>query len=99
MAAATPPLPANTPTSLAAYNSLIAELGTNNQSAAQRCGHPGFLVTLLTQRRQSLSGVSLDEEATNMVRYQRAYEAAARMMTANDEMLDKLINSTGLVGR
>jgi flagellar hook-associated protein 1 FlgK len=99
MAAATPPLPANTPTSLAAYNSLIADLGTNNQSAGNDADTQGSLVTLLNQRRQSLSGVSLDEEATNMIRYQRAYEAAARMMTANDEMLDKLINSTGLVGR
>ena len=34
-----------------------------------------------------------------MMRYQRAYEAAARMLTSYDEMLDKLINSTGLVGR
>jgi flagellar hook-associated protein 1 FlgK len=34
-----------------------------------------------------------------MVRYQRAYEAAARMLTASDEMLDRLINNTGIVGR
>jgi flagellar hook-associated protein 1 FlgK len=41
----------------------------------------------------------LDEEAVNTVRYQRAYEAAARVITTVDEMLDKLINSTGIVGR
>jgi flagellar hook-associated protein 1 FlgK len=34
-----------------------------------------------------------------MLRYQRAYEAAARLITANDQLLDKLINETGLVGR
>jgi flagellar hook-associated protein 1 FlgK len=99
MAAVIPPLAAGTPTSLSAYNSLITDLGTNNQSARSDSDIQQSLVTLLTQRRQSLSGVSLDEEATNMVRYQRAYEAAARVLTANDEMLDKLINSTGVVGR
>jgi flagellar hook-associated protein 1 FlgK len=99
MAAAIPPLAANTPTSLTAYNSLIADLGTNTQSARSDSDVQNSLVTLLTQRRQSLSGVSLDEEATNMIRYQRAYEAAARLLTANDEMLDKLINGTGVVGR
>jgi flagellar hook-associated protein 1 len=49
--------------------------------------------------RQSVSGVSLDEEMANMLMYQRAYEGAGRMMTAIDQMLDTLINRTGQVGR
>ena len=44
------------------------------------------------------SGVSLDEEMTNLVRFQRAYQASARAMTTMDEMLDVLINRTGRVG-
>jgi len=46
-----------------------------------------------------VAGVNLDEEAANMMKYQRAYQAATRVMTAYDEMLDKVINSMGLVGR
>ena len=99
MAAAIPPLAAGTPTAQSSYNALIADLGMTNRTARSDASVQGALVTLLETRRQSVSGVSLDEEATNMVRYQRAYEAAARLMTANDEMLDKLINSTGVVGR
>jgi flagellar hook-associated protein 1 FlgK len=47
----------------------------------------------------SVSGVNIDEEAVDIYQYQRAYEAASRVMTALDELLDKLINSTGTVGR
>ena len=44
-------------------------------------------------------GVSIDEEMVNLITYQRAYEAAARVMTAVDQSLDTLINRTGVVGR
>lgn len=53
----------------------------------------------LENRRQSISGVSVDEEMIQMVKYQHAYAAAARMITAIDEALDILINRTGMVGR
>ena len=43
--------------------------------------------------------VDIDEETVNMLAYQRAYEGAARVMTAIDQMLDVLINRTGMVGR
>jgi flagellar hook-associated protein 1 FlgK len=49
--------------------------------------------------RQSVIGVSLDEEMTNLVATQHAFEAASRVLTAVDEMLDTLINRTGTVGR
>lgn len=49
--------------------------------------------------RDSISGVSLDEEAANMMSYMSAYNAVSRVMTALDEALNTLINSTGLVGR
>jgi flagellar hook-associated protein 1 len=45
-----------------------------------------------------VSGVSLDEEMTNLIRFQRAYQASARAMSTTDEMLDILINRTGRVG-
>lgn len=49
--------------------------------------------------RDEISGVSLDEEASNMMMYMSAYNAASRLMTTLDEALNTLINNTGLVGR
>ena len=48
--------------------------------------------------RDQLAGVNLDEEMTNMLSFQHAYSAAARMVTAIDQALDTLINRTGRVG-
>ena len=76
---------------------------TGNRRELQATGNMAesqtSLVQLLDRRRQEVSGVSLDEEAMNLLRQQKAYEAAARMMTAVDQMLEKLINDTGVVGR
>lgn len=49
--------------------------------------------------RDSMSGVSLNEEASNMMMFQSAYQAASRLMTALDQVLDVLINNTGTCGR
>lgn len=49
--------------------------------------------------RDSVAGVDLNEEATNLMQYQKSYAAACRLMTTLDEALDKLINNTGIVGR
>jgi flagellar hook-associated protein 1 FlgK len=57
------------------------------------------LVANLENRRQSISGVSVDEEMIEMVKHQHAYSAASRMITAVDEALDVLINRMGIVGR
>ena len=46
----------------------------------------------------SVSGVSLDEEMTNLVRFQRGYQASARALTAMDEMIELLITRTGRAG-
>ena len=56
------------------------------------------LTNAVDNRRQSASGVSLDEEMTGLVRFQRGYQASARAMSTIDEMLDTLINRTGRVG-
>ncbi|MMZ70431.1 flagellar hook-associated protein FlgK [compost metagenome] len=52
----------------------------------------------LQMQRQSVSGVSMDEELADMIRFQQAYNAAARNMTTVDEMLDRVINQMGRVG-
>lgn len=56
-------------------------------------------VNTLDENRQSISGVDENEETANMMMYQKAFTASSRILTAMDEMLDKLINSTGVVGR
>jgi flagellar hook-associated protein 1 FlgK len=88
-----------TPTPEGAYTSLVATLGGELQATRAMADGQSSLVQLLDRRRMEVVGVSLDEEAMNLLRHQRAYEAAARLMTAMDQMLDKLINETGLVGR
>jgi flagellar hook-associated protein 1 FlgK len=57
------------------------------------------ITTQVDAARESTAGVDLDEEMTNMIQYQQAYNAAARFITAIDEALDTLINGTGRVGR
>ena len=53
----------------------------------------------LDASRDSVSGVDLNDEAANLMQYQKSYSAACRLMTTLDEVLDKLINGTGIVGR
>ena len=57
------------------------------------------IVSELQNRRDEVSGVVLDEEVTNMMMYNKSYQAASRLMTTLDEALDVLINKMGLVGR
>jgi len=81
------------------YAGLIGKIGTASAQAAEMSKNQQLVVDQLTTRVQEVSGVSLDEEATDMVRFQHAYQAAARVITTMDEMLNTLINGTGLVGR
>lgn len=81
------------------YASLIGEIGSDSRQAAEMATNQGLVVSHLQRRRESISGVSLDEEAADMIRFQHAYSAAARVITTVDAMLDQLINRTGIVGR
>ncbi len=56
------------------------------------------VLTSITAQRQTVSGVSMDEEMANMIRFQRGYQAAARALTTMDDLLNTSINSTGRVG-
>jgi flagellar hook-associated protein 1 FlgK len=82
-----------------AYRQLVVNLGVNTQTINRRASIQAVTVQDVDGARAAQSGVNLDEEMTNMITYQRAYEAASRVMTAVDDMLDTLINKTGLVGR
>jgi flagellar hook-associated protein 1 FlgK len=81
-----------------AYRAFVAQVGTNTREATRQEGNAQVLTDAVENRRQSVSGVSLDEEMSNLVRFQRSYQASARAMSTLDEMLDVLINRTGRVG-
>ncbi|TXK80952.1 flagellar hook-associated protein FlgK [Paenibacillus sp. N3.4] len=78
---------------------VVSEIGVQTQEAQRQVANQKILVDQVDARRQSVSGVSLDEEMADMIKYQHAYNAAARALTTFDQMLDKVINSMGTVGR
>jgi flagellar hook-associated protein 1 FlgK len=78
---------------------VVSEIGVQTQEAQRQAANQKILVDQVDSRRQSVSGVSMDEEMANMVKFQHAYNAAARALTTFDQMLDKVINSMGIVGR
>jgi len=74
------------------YKNFIARLGVEGHEAGRMVANQQALVNQLLGRRESISGVALDEEMAYMIQFQRGYQAAARVMTVLDEMLDTLIN-------
>ena len=81
-----------------AYAGLVERVGSDVRSAQDEQTNVQTTVTAISNQRQSVSGVSLDEEMTNLMSFQRAYQASARTLTAMDAMLETLIEHTGLVG-
>ena len=81
------------------YRAMIVELGVQAAVADRNHGIQQVITTQVDAARESVAGVNLDEEMTNMLSFQHAYSAAGRLVTAIDETLDVLINRTGLVGR
>ncbi len=81
------------------YNALIGTLGVETNEARSFASNFELLVEQIEFSRQSVQGVSLDEEMTNMVKFQQAYDAAARFITAMDQALETVISDMGIVGR
>lgn len=79
--------------------SLVSNLGVDMQEAMRNAANQQVLTQQIDNERMRYSGVSIDEEMANMVRFQHSYNASARMITTVDEMLDVIINRLGLVGR
>jgi flagellar hook-associated protein 1 len=74
------------------YQRLVSDLGSQVDSAKKLASTQQLLTTQVDSSREQISGVNLDEETVNLVAAQRAYEAAARVMTTMDDILDTLIN-------
>ena len=74
------------------YNSLVAQIGLDVQSSQTTLKQDEAFMKQLSTLRDSNSGVSLDEELTDLIKYQRSYQASAKLITTAGEMLDTLIN-------
>jgi len=81
------------------FRAFVSDLGTQASVANSKLKTSSDMVDGVEIRRQAVSGVSIDEELTDLIKFQHAYNAAARNMTMVDEMLDRIINNMGIVGR
>lgn len=81
------------------YNKRMTALGVDSAQMNNKVVAQEDIVEQVTQWRTSVAGVNWDEELTNMIMFQQGYSACSRCLTTMDEMLDRLINSTGVVGR
>ena len=73
-------------------NSIISGLGVDGQQADSMSSNQDNLVKQVNSLRAQTSGVSLDEEMTNLIKYQHSYQAAAKIISTIDNMLDTLLN-------
>lgn len=85
-------LSGNTATFDAYYEALIGDVGYEVQQAGAYFEHQSEMVHQLENYRESISGVSIDEEMVNLVKYQNAYQAAAKLITTADEMMQSVLN-------
>jgi len=81
------------------YSATVSKLGSDSESVDDKSDAQDDLITQITNWRSSTSGVDWNEELSNMIMFQKGYTACSRCLTTMDEMLDRLINNTGMVGR
>lgn len=74
------------------YGAIVTQLGLDLQHATNMKSTADLLVSNVTYQRNSVSSVSLDEEMTNLIKYQKSYTAAAKMVTMMDDMLSTILN-------
>ena len=78
------------------FSSMAATLGTNQRTFNVQLNSYNTQWVDIDTSRDGVSGVDLNDEAMNMMQYQKAYSAACRLMTVIDSVLDRLINNTGI---
>ncbi len=74
------------------YKNMVAEVGVATQESGRMAENQEILAGHLERRRESISGVSLDEEMANMVRFQHAFQANAKVISVMDELLNTVVN-------
>jgi flagellar hook-associated protein 1 FlgK len=85
-------------TPIAYYSNIVFNVGNDVANSSAELTSSQLILNQLQDQRGSLSGVNLDEEASNMVDYQRAYDAAAHVVTTVNDMLNTVINMGTLTG-
>lgn len=75
------------------YNTVLADVGTQTRRAQISRDSSTVMLESAQQQREALSGVNLDEEAANMMRFQQAYQAAAQVIATSSTMFDTLLNA------
>jgi flagellar hook-associated protein 1 FlgK len=90
--------PLNGATIDGAYNQLVTTIGSDSQAAQRSTANANVIVQSIQNQRDSVSSVSIDEEMTNLVKFQQGYQASARALTTMDDVLELLITRTGRVG-
>jgi flagellar hook-associated protein 1 FlgK len=80
------------------YASFVDTVGTAVQSAQNSASTSQSLLAGISNQRQSVSGVSLDEEMSNLIMYQQGYQASARMLNTMNSVIGDLINTVGSAG-
>lgn len=78
------------------YTNIVTSVGISKQYADNMVSNQEVLLDHLMLRRESTSGVSIDEEMTNVIKFQKSYQANARVISVLTEMLDTLINRMGV---
>ena len=86
----------NGTTTADAYNDIITRVGISKQQADFMMENQNEVVSFLEQRKSSISGVSINEEVVNIMKFQSAFQANAKVLAVTSEMLDTLINRTGV---
>ncbi|MDR1733182.1 MAG: hypothetical protein LBR61_13935, partial [Synergistaceae bacterium] len=81
------------------YNGYLSKIGSEAGRAALMSRTQSNLVANIDEQRQAVMGVNIDEEMLDLLKWNTAYNAMARYVTTIDEMLDRIINGFGLVGR
>lgn len=74
------------------YKSIINKCAVDTQEAGRISSNQDVILSNLDSQRQAVSGVSIDEETTNLIQYQHAYQANAKVISTIDELLDVVIN-------
>ena len=77
-----------------AFSGFVGQLGNAVASAMSSAATASSVLSAIDNQRQSVSGVSMDEEMTNLITYQRGYQASAKMMSTINACMDTLINNT-----
>lgn len=75
-----------------AYKAFVSGIGSDVQSAQNAQQTSQSLLSAIGNQRQSISGVSLDEEMTNLIQYQQAYQASARVMSTINDTISTLLS-------